>query len=367
MPRLTPSSDGPSPSVRRPFFSLLLPTKNRSEILAGTIQSYLDQTFDDFELIVSDNDDSENATRQVVEQFTDSRVRYFRTNGKLHMHENYDFALCQAAGSYVIALEDKLHLTRTALATLHTVCVENPDSVISYPFIIAHREILPGPVRPSRIQRFTCEQTIEEFCRFTPTYWDIFPRGITSCAPRTIYDAVRRSSPTGMVFSWINPDYSQAFQLLSIAKDLLYLNQPIIYVPPSLHRSGKYSGGLAAIRKAEQAVRFFQSLPVNEDAIVRDVPVKSHWLWVNPVLYDFRKFYHRPGHNPQIDWARYHVQCLNILVIGYLWGGDVRKEWWEIWRSLREQGLLFQIRVAVIFAWRSVRSIFVRVVDRFRF
>ena len=170
-----------------------------------------------------------------------------------------------------------------------------------------------------------------------------------------------------MVFSWINPDYSQAFQILSIAKGLLYLNQPIIFVPPSLHRSGKYSNGLAAIRKAEQAVRFFQSLPIDSEEMLRDVPVKSHWLWVNPVLYDFRKFYHRPGHHPQVDWVRYHVQCLSIMVIGLLWGGDVRNEWREVRQSLRTRGLIFSTRVAVIFFWRAVRSVVFRMISRLRY
>lgn len=344
-----------------------MPTKNRAEILAGTIQSYLDQTFGDFELIVSDNDDSDTATRDAVARFDDVRLRYFRTSGKLPMHENYDFALRQARGSHVIALEDKLHLTPTALQTLHTLCVQNPEAVISYPFILAHRERLPGPEAPGRLRRFTCEETIEEFCRFTPLYWDIFPRGITSCAPRELYDAVRRKSPTGLVFSWINPDYSQAFQVLSLARELLYLDQPIIFIPPSLHRSGKYSNGLAAIRKAEQAVRFFQSLPVDVEAMLSEVPVKSQWLWVNAVLYDFRKFYHRPGHDPQVDWVRYHVQCLAIMVTGLLWGGNVSHEWKEIRRSLRSQGLVFCLRVAAVFLWRCGRSVVMRTVNRLRY
>lgn len=352
---------------RAPVFSLLLPTKNRSEILAGTIQSYLNQTFGDFEVIVSDNDDSDVSTREAVARFTDPRIRYFRTSGRLPMHENYDFALRQATGSYVVTLEDKLHLTPQALEVLRAVCREHPEEVVSYPFILSGREKLVTSSKPVRLRRFTCEQAIEEFCRFTPTYWDIFPRGITSCAPRGLYDEVRRRSPTGMVFSWINPDYSQAFQILSIAKGLLYLDQAIIFVPPSLYRTGKYSNGLAAIRKAEQAVRFFQSLPIDSDEMLREVPVKSHWLWVNPVLYDFQKFYRRPGHEPRVDWVRYHVQCLSIMVIGLMWGGDVRNEWREVKRSLYERGAWFTLRVAAVFLWRAARSVLMRAVNRARY
>src|SRR6185312_2299854 len=102
--------------MKPPFFSILLPTKNRSEIVPGAIQSALDQTFNDFELIISDNDDSEIATRQAVAKFEDSRIRYFRTSGKLRMYENWENAFNQASGEYVLVLEDKQRLVKDALS-----------------------------------------------------------------------------------------------------------------------------------------------------------------------------------------------------------------------------------------------------------
>src|SRR5439155_7888958 len=95
------------------------PTKNRSEIVGGAIQSVLDQTFDDFELVISDNDDSETATRDAVAKFSDPRIRYFRTSGKLPMHENWENALDLARGEFVLVLEDKQRLVRNALQILH--------------------------------------------------------------------------------------------------------------------------------------------------------------------------------------------------------------------------------------------------------
>ena len=40
-----------------PFFSIILPTKNRSFIIANTIESILGQTYIDFEFIIIDNSD----------------------------------------------------------------------------------------------------------------------------------------------------------------------------------------------------------------------------------------------------------------------------------------------------------------------
>src|SRR2546425_2856665 len=112
------------------FFSVLLPTKNRSEIVGGAIQSVLDQTFGDFELVISDNDDSETATRDAVAKFSDPRIRYFRTSGKLPMHENWENAFNQATGDYVLILEDKQRFVNNTLEILDRCIKEHPDAPI---------------------------------------------------------------------------------------------------------------------------------------------------------------------------------------------------------------------------------------------
>lgn len=54
---------------------MVLPTYDRAGILADSIQSVLDQTYTDFELIVVD-DGSQDRTEAVVTEFADPRVRY---------------------------------------------------------------------------------------------------------------------------------------------------------------------------------------------------------------------------------------------------------------------------------------------------
>ena len=61
-----------------PFFTVVIPTYNRADLLPLSIQSVLNQTFQDFEVVVVDNCSTDN-TSQVMKQYTnDSRVRYFR-------------------------------------------------------------------------------------------------------------------------------------------------------------------------------------------------------------------------------------------------------------------------------------------------
>jgi len=55
--------------------SVIIPTYNYARFLGEAIQSVLDQTFTDFELIVVDDGSTDN-TREVVETFKDTRIRY---------------------------------------------------------------------------------------------------------------------------------------------------------------------------------------------------------------------------------------------------------------------------------------------------
>ncbi len=60
-----------------PKVSVVIPTYNRPEFLASAIASVLNQTFQDFEIIVVD-DASTDETPEVVDSFKDSKIKYIR-------------------------------------------------------------------------------------------------------------------------------------------------------------------------------------------------------------------------------------------------------------------------------------------------
>ena len=56
------------------MFSIVIPLYNKAKSIAATIQSILDQSFADFELIIVDDGSTDDSVR-VVNQFTDKRIR----------------------------------------------------------------------------------------------------------------------------------------------------------------------------------------------------------------------------------------------------------------------------------------------------
>ena len=67
------------PDVQAPFFSVIVPTYNRADLLPRSLRSILAQSFQAFEVIVID-DGSTDDTRNAIGQFSDNRVRYFYQN-----------------------------------------------------------------------------------------------------------------------------------------------------------------------------------------------------------------------------------------------------------------------------------------------
>jgi glycosyltransferase involved in cell wall biosynthesis len=63
----------------KPKVSVIIPTYNRAHIITRAIQSVLDQTYKDFEIIIVDDGSTDN-TESVVKSFNDNRIIYIRSN-----------------------------------------------------------------------------------------------------------------------------------------------------------------------------------------------------------------------------------------------------------------------------------------------
>lgn len=93
-----------------PQVSVCIPTYNRSDFLTYAVHSVLNQTYDDFELIICDDASSDN-TPQVVNKFQDSRIRYIRHPENIGRSRNMRSGFDASQGKYFIKFDDDDGLT----------------------------------------------------------------------------------------------------------------------------------------------------------------------------------------------------------------------------------------------------------------
>lgn len=111
--------------------SIGLPVFNGENFVASAIRSILDQTYTDFELIVSDNA-STDSTADICREFArqDNRVRYTRNARNLGADPNYNAVFHQARGTFFKWAAHDDVLAPTFLERCVAALKENPDAVL---------------------------------------------------------------------------------------------------------------------------------------------------------------------------------------------------------------------------------------------
>ncbi|MGA1794841.1 MAG: glycosyltransferase family 2 protein [bacterium] len=87
-----------------PAISVIIPTYNRLPLLRRAVECVLDQTFDDWELLVVD-DASTDGTSEYLSQCTDPRVRPLRNPANRGAQESRNLGIRHARGEFVCFLD----------------------------------------------------------------------------------------------------------------------------------------------------------------------------------------------------------------------------------------------------------------------
>jgi glycosyltransferase involved in cell wall biosynthesis len=118
-----------------PRLSVGLPVYNGSTYVAESIEALLGQTFEDFELIISDNASTDD-TGEICRSYEklDSRIRYYRQPRNVGLAPNHNFCVEQArADLFKWAAGDDLY-ARDLLETCVAALDEYPQVVLAHSF-----------------------------------------------------------------------------------------------------------------------------------------------------------------------------------------------------------------------------------------
>jgi glycosyltransferase involved in cell wall biosynthesis len=128
--------------------SIIIPTYNRADLIGETIQSVVDQSYKNWELIVVD-DGSEDHTEEVIKKFNISAISYYKIEHCGRLGQVRNIGIKAAKGEYIAFLDsDDIWLPQKLEYQLALL-----DQYPNASFIFGHGEQFgPGAIPPPKLE-----------------------------------------------------------------------------------------------------------------------------------------------------------------------------------------------------------------------
>ena len=214
-----------------PFFSIVIPTRNRADTLKYTIKTILNQDFQDYEIIICNNN-SVDDTEEIVKKFSDKRIKYLKSNIDLSMSDNWELAYSKVTGQYVTYLADNDGFINGSLGFMYKLL-----SLNNYPNIIRwEKNLYNWPSMESlnknllyinllkKFEIIKSKNIIQEVLSEKQTFQNL-PMIYTSLIKRELVEMLIKK--TGRLFHSVCPDISSGFSFASITNNYLSLSYGI--------------------------------------------------------------------------------------------------------------------------------------------
>ncbi|MGF1597527.1 MAG: glycosyltransferase [Acidimicrobiales bacterium] len=111
--------------------TVVVPTYEREHMIPLALQSALDQTWDDFVVLVGDNSHGD-ATEEVVRSFDDPRILYHRNHDSIGPQKNWLHLVNRADTPLVVTLHDDDLWTPDYLATVVPPMLDDPTIAMTF-------------------------------------------------------------------------------------------------------------------------------------------------------------------------------------------------------------------------------------------
>lgn len=89
----------------KPFFSIILATYNRAYCIDRAIESVLNQSFQDLELIIVDDGSTDNTEEEVKKYLKDKRIKYIKLEKNSGVNVARNRAIKESKGEYLCILD----------------------------------------------------------------------------------------------------------------------------------------------------------------------------------------------------------------------------------------------------------------------
>jgi len=115
-----------------PLVSILIPMfDQKHEYLRASIQSAIDQTYENIEIVISNNH-STNGAEKVFKEFNDERIVYIKPESHLMLNDHFNFAASKANGEYICFLSSDDLLFKGCIEKTMEPLISHKELVLAY-------------------------------------------------------------------------------------------------------------------------------------------------------------------------------------------------------------------------------------------
>lgn len=323
----------------RPLFSIVYPTRDRPAFIEQALNFLQASSFQSFEVIVSDNYSSASEScRATVLASRLPNLVYLRPPHPMSLVENWNFAVDQAIGDYVLVLTDKMMVLPNSLEMLESVISQTHADIytwlddrfypVKYPDYFGEgnyvRQFRTETLTPS-FESYDAQKELRKKAKAKTARAkqpaSHYNRGkiCFGAYSRQLVEDIKNNY--GSLFHNISPDYTSMILALSSGDSAVEVHMSgIVHLDTDLSNGGKN-----AIND-HSALQFLAGLGQPETTMQNHlIPglYASQHAWVG---HDYRVLQRKFGLPYELDMANWVCHCMRDLKLpGRVWSSEVAR------------------------------------------
>jgi hypothetical protein len=297
-----------------PKITVIVPTRERSDVLEKCLRTLVSQCYGNLEIIVSDNCSNDD-TREVVRRANDARIRYLNTESRLNMTHNWEFALSHVKEGWVTFVGDDDGLLPRAISRVAEIIDETGSLAIrsrmctfEWPTLIgaAHGYLLTpmGTGMEQRDASAWLDRVMRGYAKYAELPM-IYNGGFIHIS---VLDRIREI--TGAYFLSPTPDVYSAIAIAGVVDSYVYSRAPLAISGTSRHSTGNSFFSKNRGRDPHPSEKFISESNIPFHAEMPLCPDGSYPLSLHALVYEAYLQARKLHRGRKID----HMQQLQIIM-----------------------------------------------------
>ena len=244
------------------ILSVIIPTKDRYKYLSECLKSLVAINSDLLEIVVQDNTAENSYILNLISEMNNLNIKYFHTSAPCSQTQNYDYAISNSTGDYVIGIGDDDSITSVAIQICLLMKKYSVDacnlsmSGYYWPDVFArpcNKTPLSFDLDKPKVLKYNTKKVLESYLNSGMQDLKFLPRMYHSILSRRILDKIKYA--TGSFCPGPSPDMSNAVAAATFLDWHIMVKYPVIISGSAFNSAagkclrGEHKGKLSEVKQ----------------------------------------------------------------------------------------------------------------------